>query len=140
MDDCLFCKMVKGEIPCNKLYEDDDMIVIKDINPQPKVHYLMIPKEHYKDITELTAERAVTLGRMLTKVKDIAETLDLKDGFTLAPGIKFPLSISPTTFASINSLLVFAISATIFFLSSSKYYSSQDEVMVHHPLNQYCGH
>ena len=83
MDDCLFCKMVKGEIPCNKLYEDDDMIVIKDINPQPKVHYLMIPKEHYKDITELDDKKATTLGRMLTKVKDIATKLDLKDGFRL---------------------------------------------------------
>ena len=83
MDDCLFCKMVKGEIPCNKLYEDDDMIVIKDINPEPKVHYLMIPKEHYADITELTDNRAIVLGRMLTKVKDIAIKLDLKDGFRL---------------------------------------------------------
>ena len=83
MDDCLFCKMVRGEIPCTKLYEDEDMIVIKDINPQPKVHYLMIPKEHYADITELTEDRAKTLGRMLTKVKGIADKLDLKDGFRL---------------------------------------------------------
>ena len=83
MDDCLFCKMVKGEIPCNKLFEDDDMIVIKDINPEPKVHYLMIPKEHYADITELTNDRAITLGRMLTKVKSIADKLDLKNGFRL---------------------------------------------------------
>ena len=42
MSDCLFCKMVKGEIPTTKIYEDDLMIVIKDINPKPRIHYLMI--------------------------------------------------------------------------------------------------
>ncbi len=84
MDDCLFCKMVKGEIPCTKLYEDEDMIIIKDINPQPKIHYLMIPKEHYADITELNDERAIKLGKMLNKaVKVCNEKLDLKDGFRL---------------------------------------------------------
>ena len=84
MDDCLFCKMVKGEIPCTKLYEDENMIIIKDINPQPKIHYLMIPKEHYTDATELTEERAIKLGKMLKKAVDVAqEKLDLKDGFRL---------------------------------------------------------
>ena len=84
MEDCLFCKMVKGEIPCNKLYEDDDMIIIKDINPEPKVHYLLIPKEHYKDATELTEDRAIKLGKMIKKAVDVSnEKLDLKDGFRL---------------------------------------------------------
>ena len=84
MDDCLFCKMVKGEIPCTKLYEDDDMIVIKDINPQPKIHYLMIPKEHYADVTELTEVRAQKLGKMLMKTAKIAtDTLKMTDGFRL---------------------------------------------------------
>ena len=84
MDDCLFCKMVKGEIPCTKLYEDEDMIVIKDISPTPKIHYLMIPKEHYADITELNDERAITLGRMLKKGAELADkTLNMKDGFRI---------------------------------------------------------
>ena len=84
MDDCLFCKMVKGEIPCTKLYEDDDMIIIKDINPQPKIHYLMIPKEHYADVTELTDDRAIKLGKMIKKTVEVCnEKLDLKDGFRL---------------------------------------------------------
>jgi len=82
MDDCLFCKMVKGEIPCDKLYEDDDMIIIKDICGFPKIHYLMIPKEHYADITELTDDRAVKLGKMLKKSAEVADkTLKMTDGF-----------------------------------------------------------
>jgi histidine triad (HIT) family protein len=82
MCDCIFCKMVKGEIPTNKLYEDDDFIVIKDINPKPKIHYLLIPKEHYKDLTELTEERAVRLGKGLKKLASLADNeLNMKEGF-----------------------------------------------------------
>ena len=46
---CVFCKIIAGEIPSTKVYEDEDMIIIKDINPQAKIHYLMIPKEHFAD-------------------------------------------------------------------------------------------
>ena len=83
MSDCLFCKMVKGEIPVNKLYEDEDFIVIKDINPEPKVHYLMIPKEHYANLTELNDERAVKIGKGLKILSTTIalEKLNLKEGF-----------------------------------------------------------
>ena len=47
MNDCVFCKIVAGEIPSQKLYEDDELIVIKDIEPKAKVHCLCIPKEHF---------------------------------------------------------------------------------------------
>ena len=47
MNDCVFCKIVRGEIPSQKLYEDDDLIVIMDIEPKAKLHYLCIPKEHF---------------------------------------------------------------------------------------------
>ena len=47
MDNCIFCKIVKGDIPSAKVYEDEDMIIIKDLNPQAPVHLLLIPKEHY---------------------------------------------------------------------------------------------
>ena len=46
MDNCIFCKIVKGDIPSAKVYEDEDMIIIKDLNPQAPVHLLLIPKEH----------------------------------------------------------------------------------------------
>ncbi len=48
MDDCVFCKIIKGEIPCKKYYEDELMIVIEDISPRAKKHFLAIPKKHYK--------------------------------------------------------------------------------------------
>ena len=51
MENCLFCKIVRGEIPSPRLYEDDDMIIIKDIAPQAPVHLLLIPKKHYADVT-----------------------------------------------------------------------------------------
>jgi len=50
--DCIFCKIVKGEIPCDKVYEDKDFLVFLDINPVNYGHLLVIPKEHYKDIQE----------------------------------------------------------------------------------------
>ena len=48
MENCLFCKIIAGEIPATKMYEDDDMIIIKDIDPKAKNHFLCIPKSHFK--------------------------------------------------------------------------------------------
>ena len=85
MCDCLFCKMVKSEIPTNKLYEDENMIVIKDLNEKPKIHYLMIPKDHYEDITKINDEQAVVLGKCLKKVGELCiDKLKMTNGFRLA--------------------------------------------------------
>ena len=46
MDNCIFCKIIKGEIPSTKVYEDEDMVIIRDINPQAPVHLLLLPKQH----------------------------------------------------------------------------------------------
>jgi histidine triad (HIT) family protein len=54
MDDCIFCKIVKGEVPSQKVKETGNLIVIKDINPQADTHLLIIPKEHVKDVTGLS--------------------------------------------------------------------------------------
>ena len=62
--DCVFCKIVKGEIPSPRVYEDDDFIIIRDIAPQAKYHYLAIPKKHFADVTEMTAEDAALVGRV----------------------------------------------------------------------------
>ncbi|MDE6550264.1 MAG: histidine triad nucleotide-binding protein [Clostridia bacterium] len=84
MDNCIFCKIIAGDIPSDRVYEDEDMIIIRDINPQAPVHLLLIPKEHYADITCLNAERAATLGRCLNKLQDIVGNIpQLKDGFRL---------------------------------------------------------
>lgn len=52
MDDCLFCKMVDGDIPCDKVYEDESVLAFRDIDPQAPVHILIIPKAHVQNIAE----------------------------------------------------------------------------------------
>lgn len=80
---CVFCKIIAGEIPSTKVYEDDDMIIIKDINPQAKIHYLMIPNEHFASITEMNEEQAKTLSRMLLTLGKMTDKLGLQNGFRL---------------------------------------------------------
>lgn len=72
MENCIFCKIICGKIPSEKLYEDKDMIIIKDISPQAPVHLLMIPREHYANVGEINDKQAVTLGRCIKKLSDFA--------------------------------------------------------------------
>ena len=81
--DCVFCKIVAGEIPSPRVYEDEDFIVIRDIAPQAKFHYLAIPKKHFADVTEMTDADAALVGRMLKKIGEIAPSLGLSGGFRL---------------------------------------------------------
>ena len=67
MNDCIFCKIVRGEIPSQKLYEDDDLIVIRDIEPKAKLHYLCIPKEHFALLSEMDEGKAELLKRCFQK-------------------------------------------------------------------------
>ena len=83
MNDCIFCKIIKGEIPSTKIYEDDDMLIIKDVNPQAEIHYLLLPKEHYANIVEMTDAQAVTLARCIKKLSTMVDGLGLADGFRL---------------------------------------------------------
>ena len=69
-EDCIFCRIIKGEIPSTKVYEDDKMIAINDVAPAAPVHVLLLPKEHTANIT--TAEPEL-VAYMLSKVKLIAE-------------------------------------------------------------------
>jgi histidine triad (HIT) family protein len=73
MSDCLFCKIIAGEIPSKKLYEDDDMYAFLDINPMAPVHFLVIPKKHIANLMELGAEDAALAGRLLHKAQEIAK-------------------------------------------------------------------
>ncbi len=81
MDDCIFCKIIKGEIPSKKYYEDDLMIIIADIDPKAKLHYLAIPKKHYKFLSEMTAEDASDLGKCIKKISELAPSLGLGNGY-----------------------------------------------------------
>ena len=72
-EDCLFCKIIKGEIPSEFLYEDDSFVVIKDINPKALVHLLIIPKKHIKSINELIEKDKDLVGQMIFLAKDLAQ-------------------------------------------------------------------
>ena len=74
MSDCIFCKIIKGEIPAKKLYEDDELLAFHDVNPQAPVHFLVIPKKHIPNIMELDASDAALLGRLLFKAQELAAT------------------------------------------------------------------
>lgn len=80
-DDCVFCKIIAGEIPSPRVYEDDKMIAINDLAPAAPVHVLLIPKEHTLNVTTATPE---LLSHMLSKVKIIAEKTGIAEkGFRL---------------------------------------------------------
>lgn len=81
--DCVFCKIVAGEIPSAKLYEDEEMIVIKDIEPKAKVHCLCIPKDHFALLEEMDESRALVVKRMLEKIPALKEKLGVEKGFRL---------------------------------------------------------
>lgn len=83
MSDCIFCKIANGEIPSTKLYEDEDMIIIKDLNPQAPVHLLLIPKEHYANIIEMSDAQAQTLAKCVKKLSALTDQLGLQNGFRL---------------------------------------------------------
>lgn len=83
MNNCIFCKIVKGDIPSAKVYEDEDMIIIKDLNPQAPVHLLLIPKEHYANIVEMSDAQAQTLAKCLKKLATLTDKLGLQNGFRL---------------------------------------------------------
>ena len=63
--DCIFCKIVRGEIPAKKVYEDGDLLAFHDVRPQAPVHFMIIPKQHVASLAECGAEHHGVLGRML---------------------------------------------------------------------------
>ncbi|MGN0818950.1 MAG: histidine triad nucleotide-binding protein [Christensenellaceae bacterium] len=81
--DCLFCKFVSGEIPVDKVYEDEKFIVIRDIAPQAKNHFLAIPKKHYKYLAEMTEADAEILGNILSSIPKLKDILELNGGYRL---------------------------------------------------------
>jgi|AGTN01.1.fsa_nt_gi Diadenosine tetraphosphate (Ap4A) hydrolase and other HIT family hydrolases len=83
MNDCIFCRIINGEIPADKLYEDSDMIIIKDIRPQAKLHYLLIPKAHYADLSEISELDSAALGKCLKTLGKIADGLGLTGGYRI---------------------------------------------------------
>ncbi|MDO5638445.1 MAG: histidine triad nucleotide-binding protein [Neisseria sp.] len=81
MSDCIFCKIGRKEIPAGVVYEDDDMLCFKDINPAAPVHLLLIPKVHFDSLAHAGAEHEALLGKMMLKVPEIAAANGLTHGF-----------------------------------------------------------
>ncbi|MCL2230205.1 MAG: histidine triad nucleotide-binding protein [Treponema sp.] len=73
MTNCLFCKIISGDIPGSKLYEDDEILAFKDINPQAPVHFLVIPKKHINNLMEMEEADAALVGKMFYKAQEIAK-------------------------------------------------------------------
>ncbi len=80
---CVFCRISAGEIPSAKVYEDEKMLVFKDIEPKAKVHLLAIPKDHFKSLSEMNEERAETVKYMLEKIPEIAKQNGCENGYRL---------------------------------------------------------
>ena len=81
MSDCLFCKIARGEIPCRKVYEDDEVLAFHDINPVAPVHFMLVPKLHLATLEDAGDEHAALLGKMLLLAPRLAKEQGLENGF-----------------------------------------------------------
>jgi histidine triad (HIT) family protein len=79
--DCLFCKIIKGEIPCRKVFEDERVLAFHDIRPQAPVHFLLIAKNHRATLYDVTAQDEPALGQMLALTGPLARQEGATDGF-----------------------------------------------------------
>ena len=73
MDDCIFCKIIKKEIPSSIVYEDDEILAFRDINPVAPIHVLVIPKKHIESVLELNEEDEKLVGKIYTVINKIAK-------------------------------------------------------------------
>lgn len=83
VEECVFCKIRKGELPSTILYQDDEFMIIKDINPQAKVHLIAIPTIHVPHIDMMTEEGTQLLGRIMGKISHMQEELGVSNGYRL---------------------------------------------------------
>ncbi|MEW6562868.1 MAG: histidine triad nucleotide-binding protein [Pseudomonadota bacterium] len=81
MSDCIFCKIVRGEIPCRKVYEDDEVLAFHDIHPVAPVHFMLIPKLHLASLMEADGQHAELLGKMMVLAPKLAREQGLDRGF-----------------------------------------------------------
>ncbi|PTD96711.1 histidine triad nucleotide-binding protein [Pseudothauera lacus] len=81
MSDCIFCRIVAGEIPAKKIYEDELVLAFHDINPIAPVHFLVIPKIHVASMAELGPEHEAVMGRVMSVAGKLAHEQGATDGF-----------------------------------------------------------
>ncbi|MDQ1363273.1 MAG: histidine triad family protein [Pseudomonadota bacterium] len=73
MTDCIFCKIAKGEIPSNVVFQNDDVLAFRDLNPQAPTHILVIPKKHIATTNDITPADEALIGKMLLAAKQVAK-------------------------------------------------------------------
>ena len=81
MSDCIFCKIVQGDIPAKKIYEDDHVVAFHDIHPIAPVHFLVIPKLHVPSMAELEPSHEIVMGKVMVVAAKLAAELGCSDGF-----------------------------------------------------------
>ena len=81
MNNCLFCKIVAGDIPSTKVYEDDTVLAFRDIAPQAPTHILVIPKAHIGSVAEITADNSAVVSHIFEVISQIAKAEGLENGF-----------------------------------------------------------
>ena len=87
MTDCLFCKIIDGTIPCDKVYEDDDVLAFNDIHPKAPTHVLVIPKTHIPTLADV--DNPILLGTLMSKVNYIADDiLNLEAGYRIVINVR----------------------------------------------------
>ncbi len=83
-EDCIFCKIISGDIPSNKVYEDEYVLAFKDINPQAPVHIVVIPKTHMKSANDVTPENSIYVQKIFEAVPEIAKSAGVaEDGYRI---------------------------------------------------------
>ncbi len=83
MEDCIFCKIAAGEIPSNKVYEDETVLAFYDLDPQAPVHVLLIPKQHIASAKEITSENSGVVAHIFEVAAKLAGELGLENGFRI---------------------------------------------------------
>lgn len=83
MEDCLFCKIIAGDIPSSKVYEDEYVYAFRDINPIAPVHVLVVPKQHVSCADEITSENSFLVSRIFEAIPKIAKAEGLENGYNI---------------------------------------------------------
>ena len=84
---CLFCQIIEGSIPSEKVYEDDDILAFKDINPEAPVHILVIPKKHIDSADKITPDNSAVVAKIFETIPRIAESAKLSNGYRIITNV-----------------------------------------------------
>ena len=87
MSDCLFCKIIAGDIPSNKVYEDELCYAFYDIAPMAPTHFLVVPKAHFASAAEVTEENAAVVGHIYLVIAKLAKELGFADGYRVVTNV-----------------------------------------------------